>query len=122
MSFEQLTEQITAFRDERDWEQFHTPRNLASALAIEAAELQEVLLWKDDEEISELVASKPGHIKLSDEAADVLIYALLFCESAGIDPDAAIRIKLKKNAEKYPVDRAKGSAAKYDELANEASE
>jgi NTP pyrophosphatase (non-canonical NTP hydrolase) len=117
-----LTREILAFRDERDWAQFHTPKNLSAALAIEVAELQELMLWKDDSDVAELMASKPGHGKLSDEIADVLIYALLFCESASIDPEAAIRIKLKKNAEKYPVDRAKGSAAKYDEFADEESE
>jgi NTP pyrophosphatase (non-canonical NTP hydrolase) len=116
MSFRSLTDEVLAFRDQRDWKQFHTPRNLAAALAIEAGELQEALLWKDDGEVREFAASRGGHGTLSDEIADVLIYAMLFCESAGIDPEAAIRIKLKKNAEKYPVGLAKGRATKYDEL------
>jgi NTP pyrophosphatase (non-canonical NTP hydrolase) len=115
-----LLAEIVAFRDERDWAQFHKPKNLAAALAIEAAELQEVMLWKDKAEVADLVASKPGHGKLSDEIADVLIYALLFCDAAGIDPDAAVRIKLKKNAEKYPVDLAKGSAKKYTEFSEDS--
>ena len=116
MTLQSLIDDIVAFRDERDWAQFHTPRNLAAALAIEAAELQEEMLWKDEEEVAELVASKPGHAHLSDEIADVLIFALLFCDAAGIDPTAAIQIKLEKNAEKYPVDKAKGSATKYTAL------
>jgi NTP pyrophosphatase (non-canonical NTP hydrolase) len=116
MDFQKLTEQITAFRNERDWEQFHTPKNLAAALSIEAAELQELMLWKNDSEVAELAESKPGHGNLSDEIADVLIYTLLFCESAGIDPEAAVRIKLQKNAEKYPIEKAKGSSAKYTEF------
>jgi dCTP diphosphatase len=116
MDPQSVIEEILAFRDERDWGQFHTPRNLAVALAIEAAELQELMLWKDDSEVTELVASKPGHGELSDEIADVMIYALLFCEAAGIDPEAAIRIKLQKNGEKYPVEKSKGRAAKYSEL------
>ena len=116
MELPALVKQILAFRDERDWAQFHTPKNLAAALAVEAAELQELMLWKGEEEVDHLVSSKNGHVKLSDEIADVLIYALLFCDAAGIDPDAAVRIKLKKNAEKYPVEKAKGSAKKYTEL------
>ena len=116
MELPALVKQILAFRDERDWAQFHTPKNLAAALAVEAAELQELMLWKGEEEVDHLVSSKNGHVKLSDEIADVLIYALLFCDAAGIDPDAAVRIKLKKNAEKYSVDLAKGSAKKYTEF------
>lgn len=109
-------DEITAFRDERDWAQFHTPKNLAAALAIEAAELQELMLWRTDAEVEELVSSKAHHGRLSDEAADVLIYALLFCRASGIDPAAAIRFKLRKNAEKYPIELAKGKADKYDRL------
>jgi dCTP diphosphatase len=119
MELPALVKQILAFRDERDWAQFHTPKNLAAALAVEAAELQELMLWKGEEEVDHLVSSKNGHVKLSDEIADVLIYALLFCDAAGIDPDAAVRIKLKKNAEKYPVDLAKGSAKKYTEFSDD---
>ena len=120
MELPALVKQILAFRDERDWAQFHTPKNLAAALAVEAAELQELMLWKGKEEVDHLVSSKNGHVKLSDEIADVLIYALLFCDAAGIDPDAAVRIKLKKNAEKYPVDLAKGSAKKYTEFSDDS--
>ena len=120
MELSPLVKQILAFRDERDWAQFHTPKNLAAALAVEAAELQELMLWKGEEEVDHLVSSKNGHVKLSDEIADVLIYALLFCDAAGIDPDAAVRIKLKKNAEKYPVDLAKGSAKKYTEFSEDS--
>ncbi|MFP6899476.1 MAG: nucleotide pyrophosphohydrolase [Opitutales bacterium] len=120
MELPALVKQILAFRDERDWAQFHTPKNLAAALAVEAAELQELMLWKGEEEVDHLVSSKNGHAKLSDEIADVLIYALLFCDAAGIDPDAAVRIKLKKNAEKYPVDLAKGSAKKYTEFSEDS--
>ncbi len=113
---EALIVEITAFRDERDWAQFHTPRNLAAALGIEAAELQQEMLWKTDAQVTELLGTGDGHGRVSDEIADVLIYALLFCEAAGVDPAAAIRIKLEKNAEKYPVHLAKGLAKKYDEL------
>ena len=120
MELPALVKQILAFRDERDWAQFHTPKNLAAALAVEAAELQELMLWKGKEEVDHLVSSKNGHGKLSDEIADVMIYALLFCDAVGIDPGAAVRIKLKKNAEKYPVDLAKGSAKKYTEFSEDS--
>lgn len=116
MDAQSLISEILAFRDERDWAQFHTPKNLAAALAIEASELQELMLWKEQAEVAELVASKTGHGKLSDEIADVLIYALLFCDAVGIDPGAAIRVKLKKNAEKYSVAKARGSSTKYSEI------
>ena len=99
MDLPSLLSEIIAFRDERDWAQFHTPRNLAAALTIEAGELQEEMLWKTDAEVAELAASAAGHGSLSDEIADVMIFALLFCHSAGIDPGEAIQRKLAKNAE-----------------------
>ena len=116
MDLQELIAEIIAFRDERDWAQFHTPRNLAAALGIEAAELQQEMLWKTDAEVAELVASKSDYGQLSDEIADVLIYSLLFCDAAGVDAASAIRKKLKKNAEKYPVKQSKGRAKKYTEL------
>lgn len=116
MSFQELIESVRSFRDERDWAQFHTPGNLATALSIEVSELQELMLWKNADEVQALAESKDGHGKLSDEIADVLIYTLLFCEATDIDPASAVRIKLRKNAERYPVEKAKGNAAKYTDL------
>ena len=116
MTLSPLIDQILAFRDERDWAQFHTPKHLANALGIEVAELQELMLWKNDQEVADLIAAQTGKGQLSDAIADVRVSCLLFCESAGIDPEAAIRIKLKKNAEKYPVEAAKGNATKYNNL------
>jgi len=114
MTLDELRQRIRTFRDERDWDQFHTPKNLAAGLSIEAAELQELMLWKTDGEVSELLSTHHG--PLSDEIADVLIFALLFCEAARVDPEAAVLKKLEKNAEKYPVEKSKGNAAKYTEL------
>ena len=116
MDLQALTNAILAFRDERDWSQFHTPSNLATALSVETGELQEELLWKTESEVADVLESQVGHGRLSDEIADVLIYALLFAHAAGIDPEEAIKIKLEKNAEKYPVDLARGRATKYDKL------
>src|SRR5260370_42358727 len=99
----ELTKKILAFRDERDWKQFHSPRNLAAALAIESGELQELMLWKTDGEVQELMGSSEGKKKLSAEIADILIFGLLFCDAVAIDPGEAIREKLILNADKYPV-------------------
>jgi NTP pyrophosphatase (non-canonical NTP hydrolase) len=107
---------IVAFRDERDWAQFHTPRNLAAALAIEAAELQELLLWKSDQEIDAVLAESKGRNKLQEELGDVLIFTLLLSHSCGIDPLKAVQQKLRVNAAKYPVEKARGISTKYTEL------
>jgi dCTP diphosphatase len=106
--------QLVRFRDERDWAQFHTPRNLAAALAVEAAELQELMLWKSDAEVDELLTRRRQDVER--ECADVMIYALLLCQAIGADPEAIVREKLVVNGQKYPVDKARGSAAKYTEL------
>lgn len=109
----ELTERILEFRDERDWKQFHTPRNLATALSIEAAELQELFLWEEGDDGSG--RSRTAE-KESAEVADVLIYALLFCHETGIDPGEAVRRKLEKNRQRYPVEKARGRSVKYTEL------
>jgi len=115
--FEDLTRAIVAFRDRRDWKQFHSLRNLAAGLSIEAAELQEILLWKSEAEVEALCRSSSGRRGLGEEIADVLVFGLLFCHEAGLDPAKAVRRKLRANAKKYPVRLAKGRALKYTELA-----
>ena len=109
-----LTEKIVAFRDARDWKQFHNPKDLAAGLAIEAAELQELFLWRAPDELEEVVSEKRA--RLSEELADVAWFVLLLARELDIDLTDAIESKLAKNAEKYPVDKAKGRHAKYDEL------
>ncbi len=111
-----LMQKILAFRDERNWKQFHSLRNLATALAIEAGELQEAMLWKTDREVEQFLGSPEGRKSLSAEIADVLIFGLLFCDAAGIDPGGAIQEKLIQNGQKYPADLARNNAAKYTEL------
>ena len=111
---EDLTRQIVEFRDERDWKQFHSPRNLAASISIEAAELLECFQWSSDETIAEDVEERRDEIE--EEIADVLIYALLLAHDAGVDPAAAVRRKLAKNDAKYPAERAKGRREKYTEL------
>ena len=111
-----LTRQIVRFRDARDWEQFHTPKNLATALSIETGELQELMLWKTDKEVTRFVKTRNGRRECAAEIADVFAFALLFCHEIGIDPVQAVRSKLKKNALRYPVNLAKGNATKYTRL------
>lgn len=110
--FAELTRQVLAFRDERNWAQFHSLRNLIVSLNLEAAELLELTQWKSDEEIAVLAADARTREALSDECADVLIYLLLVANKAGIDLDRAAQRKLEKNATRYPVARSYGSSRK----------
>ena len=111
-----LIRKIVEFRDARDWKQFHLPNHLASAISIEAAELQEHFLWKSSAEVRSLVAQPQKRAAIAEEVADILIFTLLLAHELGINPDEAICDKLEKNAVKYPVDKARGSSAKYTEL------
>lgn len=115
-TFAAITREILTFRDAREWAQFHTPRNLAAALAIEVAELQETMLWKTDTEVQSDLEEPTRRLRMRHEVADVLIYALLFAHAIGADPVESIREKLASNDAKYPVDKARGSALKYTEL------
>ena len=108
---------VRRFRDERDWEQFHNPKDLAAAIGIEAAELQELFLWQDADAQAATVADRNEAVR--HEIADVVILALAFAEATGIDLEAAILEKLQVNEEKYPADQARGSAAKYTDLGPE---
>jgi NTP pyrophosphatase (non-canonical NTP hydrolase) len=113
---EALKEQVLAFRDARDWEQFHDPKNLAMGLGIEAAELQELFLWKKPEEVQALLEDKKGHEKVAHELADVFAYLLYLSHACGVDLSAALKEKLVLNAKKYPVEKCRGSHRKYTEL------
>lgn len=103
-----ITKKLIEFRDERDWEQFHNSKDLALAISIESAELLELFLWKKNEEFDK--------DKLKEELADILAYALLLAEKHDIDIYEILNAKVSKNAKKYPVDKAKGTAKKYTEL------
>jgi len=105
---------LLEFRRKRNWEQFHKPKELATALAIEASELQEVFLWKTDEEVACVLSSSPRE-KVLDEIADVAIILSYLCHDLGIDLNAAVLLKLNKNEAKYPVEKSYGNAKKYDE-------
>jgi len=109
-----LTDRIVAFRDERDWKQYHSPRNLAASISIEAAELLELFQWSSDESLARDVEER--RTDLERELADILVYCLLLAHDTGIDPAIAIDAKLTENGEKYPVEKALGRRDKYDRL------
>jgi len=109
-----ITDFLIRFRDDRHWAQFHNSKDLAIALSIEAAELNEIFLWKKVEEVEEV--EKVERQKIADELADILVYALMFAHRNGFDVGKIIMDKMKKNGEKYPVDKARGKATKYDQL------
>lgn len=110
-TIKELTKKLTQFRDARDWKQFHNTKDLALALSIEAAELNELFLWKNPEE-SEAV----NEDRIKEELADILTYALLIAEKHQFDIKEIVSNKIKLNNAKYPVEKAKGTSKKYNEL------
>ncbi|MBA4137273.1 MAG: NTP pyrophosphohydrolase [Opitutus sp.] len=111
-----LRERVMNFAREREWEQFHSPKNLSMALAAEAGELMEHFLWTESAASHAVVQDPARREKIADEIADVVIYALEFANISQLDLAAAIDAKLAKNAAKYPVEKARGNAKKYSEL------
>ena len=103
-----ITKALLEFRNDRDWEQFHNPKDLAVAIGVESGELLEQFLWKGFEEVS--------REKIKEELADVFAYAFLLAEKFNFDVTEIVLEKIKKNGEKYPVEKAKGTAKKYTEL------
>ncbi len=110
-NLQDLVDRLVKFRDERDWEQFHTAKNLALSVSIEAAELLEHFQWTTEDQ--ELSREKTDSI--SQEIADILIYILLLSEKLGIDPLKAAHAKIQKNEDKYPADMVKGKSYKYNQ-------
>jgi len=105
---------IRKFRDDRDWKQFHDPKNLAVSISVEAAELLEIFQWMTGEQAAQHAARNKERV--SDEIADVAIYLIELADIVGIDLAAAIDAKLDKNAKKYPVEKARGVSTKYTDL------
>lgn len=105
---EEIIQALLKFRNERDWEQFHNPKDLALAINVEAGELLELFLWKSSEE-----ANKE---KIREELADVFAFAFMLAEKYNFDVKEIVLEKIRRNAEKYPIEKAKGSAKKYNEL------
>ncbi len=115
MEIKEVINDIVKFRDDRDWKQFHKPKDLAISLSIEGSELLECFQWKTDDEINELINSDKKE-KIEEEIADVGNYLLLLCNELNIDLLEVIKNKMQKNAEKYPVEKCKGKSDKYNEL------
>ena len=111
MNFKEIEQKVIEFRDERNWEQFHRVKDLLLGLNIEVAELQELFLWKNNEEQVEI-----DPVKVKDEIADIAIFLIYLSKHFNIDLQEAIIAKLKKNGVKYPVEKSKNSNKKYNEL------
>ena len=114
---DRLTEIIAeaiAFRNERDWERFHDPKNLAEAISIETGELLENFLWMSTDESREINGAKLDRIK--NEVSDILIFVIYLCQALNIDLIKEARNKLEMNRQKYPVEKSKGSSKKYTEF------
>ena len=103
--------QVLKFRDDRNWKQFHNPKDLAISISLEASELLEIFQWSGSDTVCEGKKDK-----IREELADVLCYAILMADRCGLDMDEIVQAKVKRNNEKYPVEKAKDSAKKYDEL------
>ena len=115
-SLEQIAASATAFRDARDWSQFHTIKNLIASVSIEANELMEIFQWMESVDVEKSISDPFFRKKLEDECADVLIYLILLADKAKIDLLAAAEEKIQSNEKRYPVDKARGSSKKYDQL------
>ncbi len=102
----ELTEKIRIFNEERDWDQFHSPENLAKSISIEAGELLECFQWNNEYDLEEV----------KDELADVINYCLLMADKLGVDPKQIVLDKMEKSAKKYSVEKAKGKSTKYNKL------
>jgi len=113
---QEIKDRVLAFAKARDWEQFHSPKNLSMAIAGEAAELMEHFLWQSPEQSHADVEAEALRAKVEEELADVFIFAVEFANVTGIDIAAIIEKKMQRNGEKYPVEKARGRSDKYTEL------
>lgn len=111
-----VREKVANFVEERDWEKFHTPKNLSMSIAIEAAELMEIFQWMKDDEANDILANPSTLQRIREELADILIYSISLSNTLKLDISEAISEKLGKNSQKYPIQKAKGLSKKYTEL------
>jgi len=111
---DEVEKKAIAFRDARDWSQFHNPRTLATSISIESAELLEIFQWAKDSELDEIASEKRSRI--GQELADIMIYIIMMAHDLNIDLEQAILDKMERNEEKYPVNKSRGKSSKYDEL------
>ena len=114
---QELKDLLAAFRDKRDWKQFHNPKDLAEAISIEAGELMELFLWQTKEEIADKIKKDSDFKKdVRDELSDVITFSVNFANALDIDIVSAIKSKMEENDKKYPADKARGVATKYNKL------
>jgi NTP pyrophosphatase (non-canonical NTP hydrolase) len=111
-----LHEEIEVFVSDRDWDQFHSIKNLSMALSVESSELLELFQWMKEEDSNQISSNPVLMEKVNDEVADIFVYLMRIVAKADIDLEKAVRNKMKKNAQKYPVERSRGSSRKYDEF------
>jgi NTP pyrophosphatase (non-canonical NTP hydrolase) len=111
-----LKKKVIKFRDKRNWKQFHDPKNLAMALSIEIAELQETMLWKSNKEVGKMLQTQMGYKKVQEELADILVFLLYLSEACNIDLSEAVMNKIAINDKKYPVVKSFNSHKKYTDL------
>lgn len=115
IDLKKLIEEIETFIHERDWDQFHSVKNLSMALTVESSELMELFQWMKEEDSNNIRNNPELFAKVQDETADIFIYLLRIMRKAGVDPETAVRQKMAKNALKYPVEKARGNSKKYNE-------
>ncbi len=110
-SFDELKKEVTSFRDERNWKQFHNPKDLAICISIEAAELLEIFQWSGKD-----LEVEGKRDKIEEELADVFMYCMLLADNRGMDIEEIVRKKLEVNRKKYPIEKSYGKSTKYNEL------
>ena len=113
MNLQELQAKVIQFRDERDWAQYHNPKDLAISLSLETAELLEIFQWKDAEQVEALKSNSEVRERVKEELGDILIYALTLAHEFGLDPTEVVLHKVRLNEEKYPVEKVRGRAHKY---------
>lgn len=114
MDFKEIEKTLLSFAKERDWEQFHTPKNLSMALSVETSELLELFQWLTPEQSKSIMDSDKAEA-VRDELADIMAYTIRLAQVLDVDLEKALTSKMKKNAKKYPIELSKGSAKKYNE-------
>lgn len=112
----QLMEKVKIFCEERDWDQFHNPKDLAIGISTEANELLDIFRFKSEEEMQRMLLDGPGRVRIEEELADTLFFVLRFAQKNEMDPGEILERKINKNAEKYPVDKVRGKNLKYTEI------
>lgn len=115
IDLEKLNQDILHFVQERDWDQFHSVKNLSMAMSVEASELMEIFQWMTEVESNDIKNDPKNLSKVEDEVADVFVYLMRILHKTDIDLENAVRNKMKKNAEKYPVEKSRGNSKKYNE-------